>query len=126
MKLLFLNQFFPPDIAPTGQMAMDLAQELIARGHQVSALTGQATYVGGKRLPREEVLNGVTIYRVPTTSFGRKSVLHRMADYSSFYVTAMARLMALPRHDVVIALTSPPLIAALGPVAQRLKPSKFI
>ncbi|MFL5319944.1 MAG: glycosyltransferase family 4 protein [Myxococcaceae bacterium] len=126
MKVLFLNQFFPPDLAPTGQMAMDLAHELIARGHSVSALTGQASYVGGKRLAREEVLNGVEIHRVATTSFGRRSVLHRLADYSSFYVTATAELARLPRHDVVITMTSPPLISMAGPLAQRLKKSAFV
>lgn len=126
MKVLFINQFFHPDLAPTAQMATDLAVELVARGHQVSALTGQAPYATGARLSSTERDRGIQIHRVASTSFGRASVLHRAADYGSFYAAALSKLLTLPRYDVVIAKTSPPLVAALGPVAQRLKRSRFV
>jgi hypothetical protein len=35
MKILLLNQFFPPDLAPTGQMAADLAEVLLVVGKWV-------------------------------------------------------------------------------------------
>lgn len=126
MKVLFINQFFHPDLAPTAQLATDVALDLLARGHQVSALTGQVPYTGGARLPSYELYRGIHIHRVATTALGRASVLHRAADYGSFYATALAKLLMLPRFDVVVTKTSPPLVSALGPVAKKLKRSKFV
>lgn len=37
MRILILNQAFYPDLAATAQTAADLAAELAARGHQVTA-----------------------------------------------------------------------------------------
>lgn len=126
MKVLFINQFFHPDLAPTAQMATDLAVDLVARGHEVSVLTGQVPYTGGARLSPFDTFKDIQIHRVATTAFGRASVLHRAADYGSFYATALSKLLTLPPFDVVITKTSPPLISALGPVAKKVKGSQFV
>jgi len=46
MQFLFLNQFYPPDPAPTGWYLHGLARELVGRGHAITVvgltLTGQA------------------------------------------------------------------------------------
>jgi len=126
MKVLILNQFFHPDIAPTGQMATELAEDLITAGFEVTAMAARGSYLGGDRLPAEEEHRGVRIVRLPATSLGKRTLLHRGLDYGSFYASAVLALARLPRQDVVIALTTPPLIAAAGLVAQRLKGSKLV
>ena len=126
MKVLLLNQFFPPDLAPTGQMASELAEDLVAAGASVTALASRGTYLGGGALPRRERYRGIDVVRVTATSLGKRTLLHRAVDYASFYVTASAALLRLPRHDVVVTLTTPPLIAATGLLARTFKRSRLV
>jgi glycosyltransferase involved in cell wall biosynthesis len=125
MKILLLNQYFPPDLAPTGQMAADLAEDLVAAGHSVSVLASRGSYLGGERLPDRSTWRGVEVHRVAATSLGKTTLVHRALDYASFYASAGFALSLMARHDVVIAMTTPPLIAAAGMAARR-KGSKFV
>lgn len=126
MRLLLLNQFFYPDHAATSQLATDLAVDLAAAGVEVTALASRGAYLGGEPLPRRDRHGGVDIVRVAATSLGKRTLLHRATDYASFYVASAATLATVPRHDVVLALTTPPLIAASGLVAKWLKGSRLV
>jgi glycosyltransferase involved in cell wall biosynthesis len=104
----------------------DLAESLAGRGFVVTALAGRGRYNGGDRLAPREEYRGVRIERAWATSFGKRSVAGRLADYFTFYLGATWRLLALPRHDVVMALTTPPLIGLLALVVCRLKRIRMV
>jgi glycosyltransferase involved in cell wall biosynthesis len=126
-RLLFVNQYYWPDHASTAQHLTDLAEHLAARGHEVHVLCSRGGYKPGSERPASrEVRNGVTIHRVAATSLGRKSTLHRMIDYLSFYARAFMVSMILPRFDVVVTLTTPPIIALVGTLLRRLKGSRHV
>ena len=119
MKILLLNQFFPPDLAPTGQMAADLAEDLVAAGHSVSVLASRGSYLGGERQPARSTWKGVEVFRGAATSLGKKTLVYRALDYASFYASAGLALSRMDPPDVVVAMTTPPLIAAAGLAATR-------
>ncbi len=119
MKILLLNQFFPPDLAPTGQMAADLAEDLVGIGHEVTVLASRGNYLGGDRQPERSSWRGVEVVRVAATSLGKRTLAHRALDYGSFYAAAGWMLRRLPAPDVIVAMTTPPLIAATGLGARR-------
>ena len=126
-RILFLNQFYPPDPAATGQLVADVAAALARRGHQVHVLCSRRPYGGERALhPREELVGGVHVHRVGATGFGRASILGRAADYASFYALAWTRMMALPGMDVCVALTTPPFISALAVDLARRRRSTLI
>jgi glycosyltransferase involved in cell wall biosynthesis len=126
MKVLLLNQFFHPDLSATAQMLTDLAEDLAASGLEVTALAARGSYLGGERLPARDHHRGVAIRRLWATSLGKRTLLHRALDYGSFYASAALALATMPRHDVVVALTTPPLIAAAGLVARGLRGSRLV
>lgn len=126
MRLVILNQFFYPDHSATSQLMTDLAESLVGRGMQVTALAGRGRYNGGERLPPREGYRGVRVERAWATSFGKRSVAGRLADYFTFYLGAAWKLLALPRHDVVMALTTPPLIGLLALLACHLRGMKMV
>ena len=127
MTFLLLNQTFYPDVASTAQHLADLARRLVERGHQVTVLTSRRAYdLPEKLFSKQETWRGVRIYRVGSTGFGKGAKWRRAADFASFLVAATARLALLPRHDVVMALTSPPLISFLGAWVARLRRSAFV
>jgi glycosyltransferase involved in cell wall biosynthesis len=126
MKILLLNQFFHPDLSATAQIATDLAEDLAADGFSVTAVASRGTYLGGERLPARGVHGDAVIHRVAATSLGKRTLVHRALDYGSFYASAAVRLATLPRHDALVALTTPPLIAATGLVAKALRGTKLV
>lgn len=125
-SLLFVNQFYYPDVASTGQHLTDLAEYLAARGHDVSILCGRGHYLSGVlQAPRQEVHNGVKIYRVGTTGFGRASHVGRLIDYASFYGNVALRILFGKRYDYVITLTTPPLLSLAGAVLRAVKRQRY-
>ncbi len=47
MHLVFLNQYYPPDAAPTGVMLQAVAEECARQGHQVTVICADGGYAGG-------------------------------------------------------------------------------
>ena len=121
MRFLLLNQCFYPDVVSTAQHLTDLATELSKRGHSVTVLTSDRGYDNPSlRFKRRERWNGIDIIRIPSFSWGKTSKLKRIANFSSFLFLCAVRLLLLQRVDVVVALTSPPLISFLAAVYARL------
>ena len=127
MKILLLNQVFYPDVVATAQHLADLAAALRDRGHEVTVVCSRRAYEHPETLyPAREQWRGVNIIRVFSTRFGKGAKWRRAADFASFLCGACARLVLLPRHDVVVALTTPPLISFLGAWRARLWRARFV
>ncbi|HVP50532.1 MAG TPA: glycosyltransferase family 4 protein [Terriglobales bacterium] len=127
MKVLLLNQAFYPDVVSSAQHAADLAASLVEAGHEVTVVADTRSYDDRAwRFPRGENWRGVRITRVPSTGFGKAARWRRAADFFSFMLSCALRLIFLPRFDVVIAMTSPPLILLLAALAVPLKARKLL
>jgi len=127
MKVLLLNQCFYPDVASTAQHLADLAVELAAGGHDVTVIASDRGYDNPAiRFPRRETWKGIKIIRIPSISLGKSSKLRRALNFATFLFVCALRLMLLPRFDVVVALTSPPLISVLGSLFVSLKGGRLI
>ena len=126
MRFLLLNQTFYPDVMATGQYLTEVALRLVERGHQVTVVTSRRAYDQPEtQFQKTETWRGIRIYRVGSTGFGKGAKWRRAADFASFLGLCSLRLALLPRHDVVVALTSPPLISFLGATAAKLRRSRF-
>ncbi len=120
MRLTLINQFYAPDISPTAQMAASLAEHRAARGDEVSVITGRAGYLEGLT-PVGSVAVGpaLRLRRVWTPDLGKSSRIRRVVGYVSFSAGTAARLVVLRRQDVIITMTTPPLLVTIA-VLHRL------
>jgi len=126
VKILLLNQTFHPDVVSTAQHLSELAVALAERGHQVTVVTGRRAYDSPDReFAAHEIWRGVDIRRVYSTRFGKRAKWRRAVDFGSFIVSSCGRLLFLPRHDVVVALTTPPLISFIGAWRAKLWGARF-
>jgi len=126
MKILLLNQTFYPDVMATGQYLSQIALALVQGGHQVTVVSGRRAYDNPRKMfPKTEIWRGIRIHRVHSTRLGKGSKWRRAADFASFIVSSCARLALLPRHDVVVALTTPPLISFIGAWLARIRGARF-
>src|SRR5215204_5775063 len=88
-RIIFLNRFFYPDHAPTGELLSDLAFELATQGSRVTVITSRLHYDAptATLLPREQI-KGIEIWRVWTSKRGRQRLIGRSFDYATFYLAA--------------------------------------
>jgi len=127
MKVLLLNQCFYPDVVATAQQLTDLAVRLAEQGHQVTVVASRRGYDSPQvRFPKREVWKNINIIRLPSLGFGKKAKWRRAVDFGSFLGSCVLRLILLPRFDVVVALTSPPLISFVAALFVQLKGGRFV
>jgi colanic acid biosynthesis glycosyl transferase WcaI len=126
MNFLLLNQCFHPDVMATAQQLTDLAVGLSEAGHSVTVIASDRGYDDpSQRFPRRETWCGINIIRISSLALGKKSRVRRAINFATFLFNCSWQLLRLPRFDVVVALTSPPLISFLGSLFVRIKGGKF-
>lgn len=126
-RLLILSQTYPPDPAAVGQYMADIACEMVRRGHSVTVITSARGYEDpGSRYPGREIRDGVDVIRVGAASFGKRTLLHRVAGVAGFSGQAWWRALWTPADGLLFS-TSPPLIGAVARLvgALRRKPTAF-
>lgn len=136
MRVLYLSQYFPPEIGATQTRAYEMARGLVAAGHQVTVIgefpnhpTGVIPPAYRGKLAERSTLDGIDVIRVWVKASPAKSFRTRLAFYLSYMVMAAAAGLTLARgrYDVLVA-TSPPLFvggAALALSAVRRIPLVF-
>jgi colanic acid biosynthesis glycosyl transferase WcaI len=126
MRITLINQTFYPDVVSSGQHLTDLALGLAGRGHKVTVMTSRRAYDHPETIfSKQEIWNGVQIIRVFATGFGKRAKWRRAADFATFLCSCSWRLFRLPRQDLVVAMTSPPLVSFIGAWFARLRGSRF-
>lgn len=118
VRVCYFNRSYWPDTGATGQLLTELAEDLVSRhGMQVTVVAGYPPSVPG-RLAKEEVRNGVRIVRARGTTFSQRAFAGRAANYVSYFLSALWIAVRLPKQDVTVALTDPPIIG-LAALAAR-------
>jgi colanic acid biosynthesis glycosyl transferase WcaI len=123
MKILYVSQYFPPEMGAPAARAAELSRHWAAAGHHVTVLTGFPNHPTGV-VPREyrdqirrvvvrERVDGVEVVRAWLLPFPNRKAYERMLNYSSFCVSSAIAGLFLSQPDVVIA-TSPQLLVGLS------------
>jgi glycosyltransferase involved in cell wall biosynthesis len=136
MKILYVSQYFPPEMGAPAARAAELSRHWAAAGHQVTVLTGFPNHPTGiippeyrrqlRRLVAHERTGGANVVRTWLLPFPNRNAYKRMLNYSSFCVSAAATGLFLPRPDVVIASSPQLLVAVSGWWLARCKRVPFV
>jgi glycosyltransferase involved in cell wall biosynthesis len=123
VKILYVSQYFPPEMGAPAARAAELAHHWSRAGHEVSILTGFPNHPTGvvplewrgrlRRVVYTEKLGQVEVFRTWLWPLPNRRSHERMRNYASFCLSAGIRGLALPRPDVIIA-TSPQLLVGLA------------
>jgi colanic acid biosynthesis glycosyl transferase WcaI len=123
VNLLYISQYFPPEMGAPAARASELARHWADAGHQVSILTGFPNHPTGvvpaewrsrlRRLMYHQKIGQVDVYRTWLWPLPNRKAHERMRNYASFCVSAALRGMTIPRPDVIIA-SSPQLLVGLA------------
>jgi colanic acid biosynthesis glycosyl transferase WcaI len=136
MKILYVSQYFPPEMGAPAARAAELSRHWASAGHDVTVLTGFPNHPAGvvppeyrdkfRRLVVHERTDGVHVVRTWLLPFPNRKAYERMLNYSSFCISAASTGLFLSRPEVVIA-TSPQLLVGLsGWLLARWKRVPFV
>lgn len=122
VKVSVINQFFPPDYAPTGQLIEELAKQLDRQGAEVEVFTGQPGYAfQSERAPTFETLGRVRVRRSRTSQLFPYRIRGKAINGILFSLRSFLYLLHPRRQQHVMLLTSaPPFLPILGYVASLL------
>jgi glycosyltransferase involved in cell wall biosynthesis len=122
MKILYVSQYYPPEMGAPAARVSELARHWVSAGHQVTVLTGFPNHPTGivppqyrnklRRLVCWEQKDGVNIVRTWLFPCPNRRAHERLLNYLSFVFSSCITGTFLSRPDVVIA-TSPQLFVGL-------------
>ncbi len=118
MKVLFVSQYFYPEVFKGNEIVFDL----VRRGHEVTVLTGKPNYPQGKFYngynffnKREEIIYGAKIIRTPIFPRKNGSAIPLILNYLSFiffsFFTVKFRIK--DKFDVIFVQQLSPVTMAL-------------
>jgi colanic acid biosynthesis glycosyl transferase WcaI len=123
VKILYVSQYFPPEMGAPAGRAAELSRLWVEDGHEVTVLTGFPNHPTGivppeyrpkfRRLVTRDTYHGVNLVRTWLLPFPNRKTYERMLNYSSFCVSSAATGIFLEKPDLVIA-TSPQLLVGLS------------
>jgi colanic acid biosynthesis glycosyl transferase WcaI len=123
VKILYVSQYFPPEMGAPAARASELARHWARMDHEVTVLTGFPNHPTGvvpeewrprlHRLRYSETVDGVRVVRTWLWPLPNRKAHERIRNYLSFCLSSAISGLTLRKPDVVIA-TSPQLLCALS------------
>jgi colanic acid biosynthesis glycosyl transferase WcaI len=123
VKILYVSQYFPPEMGAPAARAAELSKHWARMGHDVTVLTGFPNHPTGVVPPEwrsrlrgllyRENVEGVRVVRTWLWPLPNRKAHERIRNYVSFCLSAAVSGLELRKPDVVIA-TSPQLLVALS------------
>jgi colanic acid biosynthesis glycosyl transferase WcaI len=117
LRILYLSQYFPPEVGATQTRAYEMARGLVRLGHQVTMIAEVPNHPHGVIQPEyrgrfsfREECDGIEVLRLWVSASPEKNFRSRMLFYLSFMLGASVAglFLARKRYDLVYA-SSPPL-----------------
>jgi glycosyltransferase involved in cell wall biosynthesis len=126
VHVCFFNRSYWPDVSATGQLLTELAEDLVRdHGWEVTIVTGYPVGAPAQP-PARETRNGVRIVRAAGTTRDPRRFWGRAANYVSYFVSALCAGFVVPRPDVVVALTDPPIIGLAAKACAAWNRAPFV
>ena len=117
-RLLFINRVFPPDSGASGLRLMELCQGLAEKGWQISVLTNKGR--GGEPTNLHSQIKVIRLQH--GTSMKKPAFWH----YPYWLYALTFKALMLPKHDIVITLTDPPMSAVISAKVKFFKRCKAV
>jgi len=134
MRILFISQYFPPEMGAPAARTFELARHWVAAGAEVTVVTAVPNHPNGIVPERyrharifEERIDGIRVIRTWIYAAANRGVWRRSLNYMSFLASALALgCRRAGPADVVIATSPQFLVGIAGFVAARRRGVPFV
>lgn len=134
MKILFLTQYYPPEIGAPQNRLHDLGVRLKKLDMEVEVLTAMPNYPSmeihegykGKIFAKEKI-DGIQVYRSWIFTTKSKSIFMRLLNYFSFVFTSFwIALFKLKKYDYIFCESPPLFLGITAFLLSTMKRAKLI
>jgi len=135
MNILYISQYFYPEVCAPSNRAYANAKFLSAAGHNVCVVTEMPNHPKGiiyddykKKLYCREKLNGIDVLRTWIYTSPKKSFIKRIMFYVTFmFFGSMISLLNWRKFDVVYVSSPPLFVGFIGLLIKKIFPkTKFV
>jgi len=125
--LIILSQYFYPDIASTGQLLTELAEDLKKYNYNIKVYTGKPSYYKSiKKCDKKGIYRGINIYRVSATRFNKNIIIGRLCNFLSYFFSVSFKLLFSKDRYPLLIVSNPPFLSVLGFLLKKNRNQKYI
>lgn len=131
-KIVFVANYFYPDVASTGQLLTDLCLELqhdfdiTVIAVQQEENEGMTDKSKGNWFAKDSLEN-IQIIRVKVPRVDKKNKWSRVRFISIYFLMALVSLLKIKNPDIIYTISSPPVLGGLiGTIGKMLKNTKHV
>ncbi|UCE03860.1 MAG: glycosyltransferase family 4 protein [Candidatus Latescibacterota bacterium] len=134
MRVLFISQYFPPEMGAPAARTYELARRWVAAGADVTVVTAIPNHPNGivpaayreKKLYEEEI-EGIRVLRTWIYAAANRGFWRRSLNYTSFMLSSLAQGVRRAGPADVVVATSPQFLVGLsGWTASKLLNAPFV
>ena len=134
IKILFITQYFPPEIGAPQNRLFELALRLQIKGMQISVLTAMPNYPEMRikdsykgKLFRFEEMYGLKVYRSYIFVKKTRSIFPRLLNYFSFVFSSfLTGLFKTKSYDFIFCESPPIFLGITAIILSKIKKAKLI
>ncbi len=134
MRILYLSQYFPPEMGAPSARVYELSRRWVKKGDRVTVLTGFPNHPTGI-IPEEyrgyrfleEEKDGIRVVRTYIFAAPNKGFFKRVLSYLSFMCSAVIQgTRKVGKQDIIIATSPQFFVGIAGFIISRLKRIPFV
>ena len=134
-KLLYITQYYPPEVGAGAVRSNVMSQYLAKDGWEVDVVCEKPNYPTGvidesylgKWVYKEKLTENLTIHRIWSVANERKNVVQQLLFFLSFMVSSFMYMLCNPKRYDIIYVTSPPIFTGVsGYLLSKIFGSKFV
>jgi glycosyltransferase involved in cell wall biosynthesis len=135
MNVLFITNYFPPEIGAASHLFYDLAEGLTKMGHRVTVVTGFPKYnVDREKLPEKykkglylrEDMNGIRVLRLKTIPFPQYIPVARGLDHFTLAGIFLFGALLSGKQDVILIYSPPLTLGVTAYFVSKIKGIPFV
>lgn len=132
-RILFIANYFYPDVASLGQLITDLCLNIKSNFEieVIAAIPNYSNIVLSKNYQSKrfytEMIDGIKVHRIIVPNVNKRNKFSRISYILRYYLNARFSIKKIGDFDLVFSTSQPPILGGmLGRYAKTLKKAKFI
>ncbi|MBU8595958.1 glycosyltransferase family 4 protein [Shouchella clausii] len=128
-KIVFVINYFYPDLASTGQLMTDLCTHL-DKDFKITVIAAQPGYAGNTLNKLEnsiEYIGNIKVVRLALPNVNKNSKISRLTYINSYFFRALKALVKEKKIHLIYTISQPPILGGfLGTLGKMLKRCKHV